>query len=291
MKGPEGLAALAVRAQFWLLGGVFLAAALIEAWRPERSRLLPRTWRWGTNLGLYFLTDRLFRVIVPYSLAISLLAVIGGPHVEAFASIDRWGGPWTVFVASFLMLDLATYLIHRLEHALFPLWRLHAVHHADIDVDASTAVRHHPIEAILNGIVVLAFMLVLRMPLWALPTYAVIAVAVQVAQHANLKLPARLERSLGRTDDARPPSNASRFAARILWDEFRHCALRVGPVFLPRWLGRSRTGILRASASPRSRPSATLALTGLCSCPLSFGGHRALSVAGRGGRTKANMTV
>ena len=197
MSGPEGLAALAVEKQFWLLGGVFSAAALIEAWRPERSRLLPRTWRWGTNLGLYFLIDRLFRVIVPYSLAISLLAAIGGPHVEAFASINRWGGPWAVLVASFLLLDLATYLIHRVEHALFPLWRLHAVHHADVDVDASTAVRHHPIEAILNGIVLLAFMLVLRVPLWALPTYAVIALAVQVAQHANLKLPPGLERALG----------------------------------------------------------------------------------------------
>jgi len=197
MIRPEGLAALAVEEQFWLLGGVLSAAALIEAWRPDRSRLLPRTWRWGTNLGLYFLTDRLFRVLVPYSLAVSMIGAIGRPHVEAFASIHRWGGPWAVLLASLLMLDLATYLIHRLEHAVFPLWRLHAVHHADVDVDASTAIRHHPLEAILNGIVLLAFMLVLGMPLWTFPTYAVIAVAVQVAQHANLKLPARLERSLG----------------------------------------------------------------------------------------------
>src|SRR5262245_34546348 len=98
MGGPERLAALAIEGQLWLLGGIFLAAALIEAWRPERSRLLPRAWRWVTNLGLYFLTDRLFRVIVPYSLAISLLAVVGRPHVAAFASINRWGGPWAVLV-------------------------------------------------------------------------------------------------------------------------------------------------------------------------------------------------
>ena len=97
--------------------------------------------------------------------------------------------------ASLKRVALRSGIQDRLEHALFPLWRLHAVHHAD--VDASTAVRHHPIEAILNGIVMLAFMLVLGMPLWTLPTYAVIALAVQAAQHANLKLPARLERSLG----------------------------------------------------------------------------------------------
>jgi len=197
MSGPERLAAAAVDGQLWLLGGCLVASALVEAWRPERARLLPRGWRWITNLGLHLLNDWLFRVIVPYSLILWLLAAIGKPHVGALNHIGAWGGPWALLAASFLLLDLITYLIHRLEHAVFPLWRLHAVHHADIDVDATTAVRHHPFETILNGITLVLLMLVLDMPLSAFPVYAVAALAVQLAQHANVRLPARLEAALG----------------------------------------------------------------------------------------------
>src|SRR5271165_5196262 len=196
MSGPERLAALAQHGQVWLLAGVFAAAALVEAWRPERSRLLPRSWRWATNLGLHFLGNWLFQAIVPYSVAVWLLLALGGPHVAAVAPIGAWGGMWAVLAASCVLLDLVSYLVHRLEHAVFTLWRLHAVHHADIDVDASTAVRHHPFEVLLTGMALLLVVLVLGMPPWALPVYAVMALAVQLAQHANLRLPARLDAGL-----------------------------------------------------------------------------------------------
>src|SRR5271165_5366831 len=110
MSGPEQLAALAQNGQFWLLGGVFVAATLIEAWRPERSRLLPRAWRWTTSLGLFVLSNWLFRVIAPISIAFWLLAALGKPHVVAFAHVGAWGGPWAVLVASCLVLDVLTYL-------------------------------------------------------------------------------------------------------------------------------------------------------------------------------------
>ena len=176
---------------------MFLAAALIEAWRPERARILPRGWRWATNLGLHVLGQWLFLAMVPYSLAVWLLLAVGGPHVAAFAPIGAWGGAWAVLAASLLVLDLMSYLQHRLLHAFFPLWRMHSVHHADVDVDAATAVRHHPLEVIFSGMTILLLVLLLGMPPWALPVYATLALAVQVAQHANLRLPTKLDAALG----------------------------------------------------------------------------------------------
>jgi sterol desaturase/sphingolipid hydroxylase (fatty acid hydroxylase superfamily) len=150
-----------------------------------------------TNLGLHFLGEWLFRLVVPGSIALALLSASGGPVFSPVARIGVIGGPWAVFAASCLLLDLAGYLVHRLEHAMFPLWRLHSVHHADIDVDATTAVRHHPFEIILMGIAILVSVVILGVPLWAWAAYSPLVLMSQLAQHANVRLPARLDATLG----------------------------------------------------------------------------------------------
>jgi len=197
MGSPEHLAAVAQGKQVWLLAGLFAAAALIEAWRPERARILPRGWRWATNLGLHLFGQWLFIAMVPASVAVWFLLKVGGPHVAAFAPVGAWGGAWAVLVTALVLLDLFSYLQHRLMHAFFPLWRMHSVHHSDIDVDVATAVRHHPFEIIFSGMTALLLMLVIGMPPWALPIYATLGLAVQLAQHANLRLPASLDAALG----------------------------------------------------------------------------------------------
>jgi sterol desaturase/sphingolipid hydroxylase (fatty acid hydroxylase superfamily) len=105
------------------------------------------------------------------------------------------------------------------------------VHHADIDVDATTAVRHHPFETIFIGMALLLLVLLLGMPLWALPIYAVLAQAVQLSQHANVRLPARLDAALGllfmtpgrhRTHHAATPEyyNANFGTVLPVWDRW-----------------------------------------------------------------------
>ncbi len=231
MIGPEYLAALAQSKQIWLLGGVFAAAALVEAWRPERARILPRGWRWATNLGLHLFGQWLFLAMLPASIAVWFLLKIGGPHVAAFAPIGAWGGAWAVLVAALVLLDLASYLQHRLLHAFFPLWRMHSVHHSDIDVDAATAVRHHPFEIVFNGMILLLIILAIGMPPWALPIYATLALAVQLPQHANLRLSARFDAALGlvlmtpglhRTHHAVTPEHYNSNFGTVLsaWDRF-----------------------------------------------------------------------
>lgn len=229
MIDPERFAATALHGKLWVLGGVLATAVLVEALRPERALLLPRAQRWLTNLGLHFLGEWLFRLVVPGSVALGLLTASGGPIFSPVARIGAIGGPWAVFAASCLLLDLAGYLVHRLEHAMFPLWRLHSVHHADIDVDATTAVRHHPFEIILMGVAILVSVVILGVPLWAWVAYSPLVLISQLAQHANVRLPARLDAAFGlflmtpglhRTHHASTPEHYNRNFGEVLtvWD-------------------------------------------------------------------------
>ena len=112
---------------------------------------------------------------------------------------------------------------------MFPLWRLHSVHHADIDVDATTAVRHHPFETIFMGVAMLLLVVILGVPPWAWAAYAALVLVLQLAQHANVRLPARLDAALGlllmtpglhRTHHASTPEhyNSNFGAALTVWD-------------------------------------------------------------------------
>jgi sterol desaturase/sphingolipid hydroxylase (fatty acid hydroxylase superfamily) len=197
MNAVQALVTGAVAWQASLSAGVFVAAAAWEACWPGRPRVLGRGWRWATNLGLWFADSGLLRALGLYNLAAVLLAVTHVPHLSLFAAIHDFAGPWGVLVAGCLALDLVGYLLHRLSHRFFVLWRLHAVHHADTDVDASTAVRHHPLEALLTGLASLVLTLLLGIPLGVFALYSLLALAVQVFQHANLRLPAGAEAVLG----------------------------------------------------------------------------------------------
>jgi sterol desaturase/sphingolipid hydroxylase (fatty acid hydroxylase superfamily) len=197
MNGVQKLVVWAVRWEEWAPAAVFVAAAAWEAWRPGRPRTLARGWRWVTNLGLWFADNALLRALGLVNVAAALLAFLHIPHLSLFDAVHAAAGPWGVLVAGCLALDLVGYLLHRLSHRVFVLWRLHAVHHADTDVDASTAVRHHPFEALVSGMATLLATLFLGIPLAVLLIYALLALAVQLFQHANLRLPVAAEAVLG----------------------------------------------------------------------------------------------
>jgi sterol desaturase/sphingolipid hydroxylase (fatty acid hydroxylase superfamily) len=99
-------------------------------------------------------------------------------------------------VAGFLLLDLMRYLVHRCEHAVPLLWRLHALHHSDPDVDVTTAVRHHPIEYVLASAVYWLAVLVLDIPAAVVVTHGLAVFATAAVQHGNIRLPEWLERWL-----------------------------------------------------------------------------------------------
>jgi len=97
---------------------------------------------------------------------------------------------------AFLFLDLLSYVVHRAQHATPLLWRLHALHHSDPDVDVTTAVRHHPFEFILASGVFWLAVLVLGVPISAAAVHGTTVFVLAALTHCNTRWPSWLERLL-----------------------------------------------------------------------------------------------
>jgi len=180
---------IAIRLIFFL--GIFGLMAWWESRAPRRPLSLPRAVRWSNNLGLVFLNTLTLRLLFP-------AAAVG---VAAFAAERGWGllnyypvpFAWAV-VISVVAMDLVIYLQHVLVHAVPALWRLHRVHHADLDYDVTTGARFHPIEIILSMLIKFATIVVLGPPLVAVILFEVILNAMAMFNHGNVGLPGWLDR-------------------------------------------------------------------------------------------------
>ena len=174
-------------------GSVFALMAVWEILAPRRALSVSKTLRWTNNLLLALLNNVILRLIFP-------TAAIG---VAAFVSAKGWGLchyfdlslPLAVLV-SVIAMDLAIYLQHVLVHAIPVLWRLHRVHHADLDYDLTTGARFHPIEIILSMLIKFATIVVLGAPVFAVLTFEVVLNAMSIFNHGNVRLPIALDRLL-----------------------------------------------------------------------------------------------
>ncbi len=173
-----------------LFFGVFLAMALWEARAPFRSLRVDKARRWGANLGLVLLNTALVRLLVPTAAAgASVFAAthaIGLLHAIALPS-------WAAVLLTLVAMDAVIWAQHLVFHRVKPLWRLHAVHHADLDFDVTTALRFHPLEIGLSlGIKVLTI-LALGAPLAGVIAFEVLLNASAMFNHGNVRLPTRWE--------------------------------------------------------------------------------------------------
>jgi sterol desaturase/sphingolipid hydroxylase (fatty acid hydroxylase superfamily) len=170
-----------------------LAVALWEFCRPRRQREFPALRRRLGNLGIWIFNLVLAAfVFAPTDTFRPQLAAALG------VALPSWpiGHAGTSFAAAFLLLDLLRYLLHRCKHAVPFLWRFHALHHSDPDVDVTTSVRLHPIEHLLNSGVFWLTVIVLGIPAAVVLTYALTAFAIEAIQHGNIRLPEWLDRWL-----------------------------------------------------------------------------------------------
>ncbi|MEO8976917.1 MAG: sterol desaturase family protein [Casimicrobiaceae bacterium] len=108
--------------------------------------------------------------------------------------VARWALPVAAqVVIAFVVIDLYEYGFHRLSHAWRPLWLLHSVHHSDLRVDVTTAVRNHPVETSIVFVGRIGVYLVLGLPLWIEVARVIVVNAVLFAQHANVAFPRAIE--------------------------------------------------------------------------------------------------
>jgi sterol desaturase/sphingolipid hydroxylase (fatty acid hydroxylase superfamily) len=163
--------------------GVLVAMALWEVAAPRRRREIPRVIRWTNNLALVVLDTAILRLTFPI-IAVGLAVMAEDHGLGLFNNLDV--PIWVAVVVSMLLLDLAIYLQYVMFHAVPGLWQLHRMHHADLDFDATTGLRFHPVEILISMEIKLA---VLGPPAVAVLLFEVILNATALFNHANIDLP------------------------------------------------------------------------------------------------------
>ena len=176
-----------------VFAGILALMAGLEAWLPRRRRSAGRWLRWPGNLGVVVLDSLVLRLVFPTA-AVGLALALEGRGV----GLLPWLGlpqPLAVLLAV-VLLDLAIYLQHVMFHAVPLLWRLHRMHHADLDFDVTTGLRFHPVEILLSMVIKLMVVVALGAPAVAVLVFEVLLNATAMFNHANLRLPQRLDRVL-----------------------------------------------------------------------------------------------
>jgi sterol desaturase/sphingolipid hydroxylase (fatty acid hydroxylase superfamily) len=203
---------------------VFAAMALWELHAPRRPLALPRPRRWAANLGLVLINTLLVRVALP----VSMVGAAALAEQGRWGLFNQWAWPsWLRFLVAIVALDLAIYFQHVLFHAVPALWRLHLVHHADLDFDATTGVRFHPFEILLSAVFKLAAVAALGPSPLAVLVFEVALNASSIFNHANVHIPFGVDRLLRLvlvTPDmhrvhhsARPDETNSNFGFQLSW--------------------------------------------------------------------------
>jgi sterol desaturase/sphingolipid hydroxylase (fatty acid hydroxylase superfamily) len=173
--------------------GLLILLAIAETLAPRRPLRGARGFRWLHNLLLVAVGTAVLRFGFPV-LAVAFAGVGRAMSWGVFNQVDV--PYWVAVVVSFLALDFTIYVQHRLFHAVPLLWRLHRVHHADIDIDASTGVRFHPIEIALSMLIKFAAIAALGAPVLAVLLFEIVLNATSMFSHANWRLPLGLDRVL-----------------------------------------------------------------------------------------------
>jgi sterol desaturase/sphingolipid hydroxylase (fatty acid hydroxylase superfamily) len=173
--------------------GIMVLMAIAETWAPRRTLSVARGFRWLNNIALIAVGTGLLRVVFPL-LAVAFAGVAQAHGWGLFNQVDA--PSWLAVVVSFVALDFVIYLQHRVFHAVPLFWRLHMVHHADPDIDASTGVRFHPFEIVLSMAIKFAAIALLGAPALAVVLFEIVLNATSVFSHANWRLPLGLDRAL-----------------------------------------------------------------------------------------------
>ena len=173
--------------------GVLLVMAVWEAVAPRRQWSFQRRTRWPSNIGIVALNTIVVRLILPVA-AVGMAVIADARGWGLFNAITL---PDTlVVIASIVLLDLLIYLQHVLFHAVPVLWRLHRMHHADLDFDVTTGARFHPIEIALSMVIKMGAVAALGAPTLAVVVFEVVLNARAMFNHGNVALPVGLDRVL-----------------------------------------------------------------------------------------------
>jgi sterol desaturase/sphingolipid hydroxylase (fatty acid hydroxylase superfamily) len=173
--------------------GIFTAMAVFEQLLPRRERFPARGRRWLTNWGMLIVDSAVLRIIFPAAaVGVALWAE------QAGFGLFNWIEVPLIFAVIFVIvfMDFAVWLEHVVSHQWPWLWRIHKVHHADVDLDVTSALRFHPLEIIVSMVWKGALVALLGAPAIAVLIFEIILNGMAMFNHSNVRLPLWLDRIL-----------------------------------------------------------------------------------------------
>lgn len=169
---------------------VFAGMAFWEWFAPRRRLTAGRRPRWPGNLGILAIDIIAVRLLVPTA-AVGVAVIAATRGWGLFAALGLPG--WAAIPLGVIALDLVIYTQHVVFHHVPLLWRLHRMHHADLDIDVTTGVRFHPLEILLSLAIKMAAVVTLGVPAPAVLIFEVLLNATSMFNHSNVALPLWLE--------------------------------------------------------------------------------------------------
>jgi sterol desaturase/sphingolipid hydroxylase (fatty acid hydroxylase superfamily) len=172
---------------------VFIVMLLWELVAPRRVLTVSKLQRWSSNLALLLLNSVVLRLLFPAA-AVGIAYSVGEMNWGLFNLLSL--PAWFEVVVAVLLLDLAIYLQHLLMHRVPLLWRLHRVHHADLDIDLTTGSRFHTLEIVFSMLLKWLVILLLGPALLAVLVFEILLNGMAMFNHANVRLPRGIDRAL-----------------------------------------------------------------------------------------------
>lgn len=173
--------------------GLFLFFTVMEYYVPRRELRPVKTKRWFTNWAIVIIDSILVRLLFK-------TAAVGGAIWAASNNIGLFNliavPYWLAFAVSFIVMDFAVWLSHVASHKIPIFWKVHRMHHSDVDIDVTTAIRFHPIEIILSMIWKFAIVLALGAPAAAILVFEIVLNGGAMFNHSNWKLPLWVDKYL-----------------------------------------------------------------------------------------------
>lgn len=173
--------------------GILLVMAGWEILAPRRVLTMSKATRWANNLGLTIFNTILARLLLPTA-AVGVALTAGE---KGWGLLNWWLLPeWLAGLLAVAGLDLAIYTQHRLFHRVPLLWRLHRMHHTDLDLDVTSGARFHPLEILLSQVIKMAIVVMLGAPAWAVVVFEILLNGTAMFNHANVRLDTGFDRWL-----------------------------------------------------------------------------------------------
>lgn len=172
-----------------VFAGLFLLFAALEALKPRRPRTQPRSKRWVTNWALTILNTGTMWVLALLLPALAVGAAWDASS-QSWGLFNQIGLPYAVeIILAILFFDFAIWAQHLITHKIPFLWRLHRVHHSDVDIDVTTAIRFHPLEILISMLLKISLVYIMGPSALAIILFEIMLNGTAMFNHANMRLP------------------------------------------------------------------------------------------------------